>query len=528
MTSAALLLASCLALAGHDLDDVFAINQRSFHIPINIESSRRQEIRELLLFVSSDQGRTWSQTAVATPDREAFTFVAPVDGVYWFSLVIVDREGRREPPDIYQVPPGQKIVVDTVKPTVRITQAERQGDEVVVGWEIQDERPDLTTLRLEYRTADMPPLQWHPAVASPLAIGQARFRAGGQPISIRLSVQDTAKNAAVANAEIPASSTHLVSSHGNAPTSLVPGGTGTYAPPSHLADPGYQPAPPPHAPTSPPTGAYHPQVPSHAGTFGPAPHAGGSPPGQALPHDPLSGHRLVASSDYPIAPPPTPAPSAPARPRGPLPPVQLVNRTQLALDYEVARVGPSGIGRVELWMTQDDGRTWRLFADDPDLLPPLNVELPGEGVYGFSLVVQSRAGLGKKPPQPGDPPDLRVEVDLTPPAAKLFAPEPDPKQRDTLIISWSATDRNLPPNPVTLQWAERLGGSWETIGQDLPNNGRHSWKLPPNLPYRVYLRLLVRDAAHNSCAAETPEPVLVDLHEPEAKLIGISSLHPRN
>jgi hypothetical protein len=66
-------------------------------------------------------------------------------------------------------------------------------------------------------------------------------------------------------------------------------------------------------------------------------------------------------------------------------------------------------------MTRDDGRTWFKAAEDPDLQPPVQVEFPGEGVYGLTLVVRSRAGLGRQPPQPGEPPELRVEVDLTPP-----------------------------------------------------------------------------------------------------------------
>ena len=90
------------------------------------------------------------------------------------------------------------------------------------------------------------------------------------------------------------------------------------------------------------------------------------------------------------------------------------------------------------------------------------------------------------------------------------------------MISWTATDRNLSANPITLQWAQKLGSSWETIGADLPNSGRYTWQLPATLPYRVYLRLIARDTAGNTCVAETPEPVLVDLNEPEAKIVGVA------
>jgi hypothetical protein len=214
--------------------------------------------------------------------------------------------------------------------------------------------------------------------------------------------------------------------------------------------------------------------------------------------------------------------------------LQVVNTKQVTLDFRVDKVGPSGIGRVDLWITEDLGKTWRLFPPaNVDISPPiaseskadmrqLKVDLPGEGLYGFTVVVQSKAGLGKRPPVGGEPPQMRLEVDLTPPVAQLYAPEPDPNRPNALIISWTATDRNIGPRPITLQWAERKEGTWETIDKNLENTGRYSWELPANFPPRVYLRLIVQDAAGNPSTAETREPVLVDLSEPEGKIIGLT------
>lgn len=173
-------------------------------------------------------------------------------------------------------------------------------------------------------------------------------------------------------------------------------------------------------------------------------------------------------------------------------------------------------------MTRDDGRTWFKAAEDPDLQPPVQVEFPGEGVYGLTLVVRSRAGLGRQPPQPGEPPELRVEVDLTPPYAELYNVEADPQRRDCLILLWSATDKNLAANPITLKWAERESGPWQVIAAELPNTGRYVWKMPEHLPYMVYLRLEARDLAGNLAVAQTPKPILVDLQEPEVKLLDIT------
>jgi hypothetical protein len=181
---------------------------------------------------------------------------------------------------------------------------------------------------------------------------------------------------------------------------------------------------------------------------------------------------------------------------------------------------------VELWLTRNHGTSWERFADDPDVKGNTvgskyqrRLELPGEGVYGLWLVLRSRAGLGKAPPRPGDAPQMVIEVDLTPPEAQLFAPRPDPQKRDSVLLTWRAKDRNLTPNPITLEWAEQREGPWQLIKSQLPNTGAYSWKVPANLPVNVYLRVRVHDIAGNEGVDVTAEPQPVDLTEPEGRLL---------
>jgi hypothetical protein len=199
------------------------------------------------------------------------------------------------------------------------------------------------------------------------------------------------------------------------------------------------------------------------------------------------------------------------------------NSKQITLDYEVKKAGPSGIGKVDLWVTRDEGRSWNYFAEDQDRQPPMTIEVGQDGLYGFALVVQSGAGRGKSPPKSGDAPEIRVMVDTTPPSAQLYAPESDPMKKDSLILSWTASDQNPAPNPITLEWApEKKEGAWQVIQENLPNSGKYVWKLPENIPYRVYLRLKVKDLAQNVGIAETPEPVCIDLQEPQGHLLGLA------
>ncbi len=215
--------------------------------------------------------------------------------------------------------------------------------------------------------------------------------------------------------------------------------------------------------------------------------------------------------------------------RKPLPPLQYVNHPEVVLEYELTKVGPSGVGSVDLWWTRDDGLSWERYADDPTIQGTTQngrhqriVELPGDGVFGFILVVKSKAGLGKAPPRAGEAPEIRVEVDTVAPVAQLFSPAPDPQRPNALILKWFAKDNNLTNNPITLEWTEKREGPWEPIAIKIPNNGRHSWQLPDRLPVQVYMRLRVQDLAGNESAAVTSEPQMVDLSEPEGRLINVS------
>ena len=75
------------------------LNIRNFRIPIHINEPQRAKIKELILYSSTDQGATWQQAAVVPPDKEEFVFYAPADGVYWFTIQVVNPQGQREPPD---------------------------------------------------------------------------------------------------------------------------------------------------------------------------------------------------------------------------------------------------------------------------------------------------------------------------------------------------------------------------------------------------------------------------------------------
>lgn len=511
-----MLVMACLLAANPTGGDTYFINQQQIRIPISVEPARRAEIKEIHLFVSADGGKSWDQQAVASPDQDAFSFFAPKDGVYWFSVAVVNHQNQREPRDPYGAPPSQKIVIDTVKPLLRIRTAERQGDDVVVVWEVQEEFPDWATLRLEYRPAGAAANQWTPVQITGTPNGQTRFRpAVAGPLSVRMQIQDMAGSFATAETEVQGGVSSGMQLTSAPPATMPPNTTATSMSGANSV---VLPTINPDQQSLTPTAKSDVRPPTEAVPF---------TPGGPLPAASNAGStspKLVATSDpngNVVSPAAGTAPSR--QPRGPMPNMTITNNRHLTLDYEVTKVGPSGIGRVELWVTRDDGRNWEKLGENLELKPPLKVDLVAEGQYGFRLVLQSRAGRSQPAPTPGTVPELRLELDTTAPTAQLYRPEPDPKQADALILSWNATDKNLAPNPITLQWCEKLGQDWQTIVADYPNEGRYAWKLPPNVPFLVYLRLIAHDTAGNVSMAETPEPVCIDLKEPEGRLIGVGS-----
>ncbi len=600
MAGGSLALALLMLATGTSPEDVVPMNSRNFQIPIQIGPGQRDKIKELILLVSTDQGATWHEAAVVPPDKDAFVFYAPNDGLYWFNICVVDTQGNREPRDVYQSVPRQKVLVDTLKPDLRIVAANRQGDEILVSWAIQEDHPDLASLKLEYRIPDAPSWMWYRADAPKEMSGQARFRfANAGPVLVRMTVMDQAGNLGSDQKELPprsgadsqpAEAVRPVAAQSDAappapsfpPTSSDNG--------SRVSSPPYQDAPAPRpsgqapgsglagsayehmapeqptsmrqneiraaperpltsAPASPPayppTNGYNPDQNNRyqGGAGWPQAPSSGYPQGNGYSGDP--GNRNQGGTNWspatnqvyqqpntsngdtgnryqPNAGSLIPPPTARSYPEGPALPLQLTNNRQVALDYEITKKGPSGIGRIELYLTQDDGQTWQLFKEEhPDPQPPLNVILPGEGVFGLRMVVFSKAGLGGRRPKPGDLPQMRVKVDTTPPVARLDPPQGDPHRHDALLLTWQASDENLAPNPITIQWAEERAGIWQNIVKDTTNTGHFQWILPPKMPVKVYLRLIVRDLAGNVTMEETPESVLIDLQEPEGQLKGI-------
>jgi hypothetical protein len=101
-----------LAVAARDAEES-VLNTRSFMIPIHVQEDRRADIARINLFVSRDKGKKWVQVASVAPDAFSFNCQAPDDGLFWFSVQIVTKNDKKEPPTIQDAPIGLKVRIAT-------------------------------------------------------------------------------------------------------------------------------------------------------------------------------------------------------------------------------------------------------------------------------------------------------------------------------------------------------------------------------------------------------------------------------
>ena len=515
-------LALALALAAPALTDAqqaeavptLHSDSPSFRIPFNIQDpASLRQIAEVHLYVSDDRGLSWQYTGATAPDQLAFPYRAPRDGEYWFAVRTRDRQDRLYPPDLEQVQPKLKVVVDTQAPAVLVRALPRRGDRVGIFYEVQDEHLDLEkTLVVEYHIQGATANEWRQVRVDPRMRGQVSWQAGtGLPLTVRVSVGDRAGNRGVAVEEIADGIAHA---------------------PRQSTGPAAGAAPPPIEPA---VGDND----RSAGAFDGLdndPFAG--IPGRSAPSSTGSATTGAPAPPRREAEPRPPAPRAsPSRPDpqpssadGPL----IVGGARLPLSYDVQDGPAETLSAVEMWVTTDGGASWTSLGTDPDRTSPFQVDLGGDGRYGLRLVVQSQNGLGDARPTPGMPPDFEVVVDTAPPSLTLESVQLGTGDRaGTLLVAWRLEEAHPAEDPIVLSIRpDSPDAIWQQVTAPMPDLGRFEWPLPTNIPARFHLRIDARDALGNASHAETTEPITLDVPRPKGRILGldpsasIPSAHP--
>lgn len=552
-------------VAERTLPEPIRTNRGVFTIPFRLEEPQSPEAapQRVVLAVSRDLGATWRDVDDVLPSAGQFTYRATTDGEYWFRLRAVDAEGRvrgGNGPDV-------RVILNAAGPRLAARVWLGPDGEVVCRFAAFDDTLDLSSLRLDYRTASEP--TWQPIEAvgmlsreSPAhLVGEELWWAGDDPqgLTVRLTIRDQSGNTTTQQYALepsdPGVTQHALAREIGAPPL-----------------PGSEPPPPPDPPPPSPPAAVAGSGGPPAGRQAAAARSPWMPDGvdAGWSSEPARGRRtggvasvLTASRPQPPVTsglPPVqgygqPSDTGPAF-GAPLPdagggpaalaettavtsdgvrlykgmPLQVSRSRRFAWDYAIDQATVAGgLGSVELWGTQDGGITWQLVARDDDCRSPIDVTLEQAGLHGFRLELAA-AGEQVQPPRSGDLPQCWGAIDENPPTVSIrsvvASAEPSATGGDTIAISYACDDPLLEPRGSRLQFSPNPTGPWATVAEGLEPSGRYLWTPDRSVPARVYLRVEAVDAAGNIGSAVTTEPVPVGGGRPTGQLGSLRPLPP--
>jgi hypothetical protein len=202
----------------------------------------------------------------------------------------------------------------------------------------------------------------------------------------------------------------------------------------------------------------------------------------------------------------------------------MVNKKRIQFNFNISDVGPSKVKAVEVWYTVQGRGGWQKYEKEYSSEGPFEIDVDGEGRYGFTLVAVSGVGHAEARPQASDSPQVWVEVDLTPPAVQLVGIEVGTgPEKGTITIEWRATDKFLAAQPITLSYGT-AEGQWIPFASNIANSGRFVWRMPEGLPYQFPIRVDAIDQAGNVGTDKTKKDVIVDLSIPKARVIGVEGV----
>ena len=204
------------------------------------------------------------------------------------------------------------------------------------------------------------------------------------------------------------------------------------------------------------------------------------------------------------------------------------NRPRFQLTYDVEAIALADIKEVSLWMTHDGGQNWRKWGIDTDRQSPFPVEVNQPGIYGFRIVISSRDGINSRVPRGGEAADLWVRYDPNAPTIRITAvPYGRGEEAGKLVIQWQASDEQLTLRPISLAYSNAVQGPWTDIEKGLRNQGRYVWKVPPQVPELVYLRIQALDTAGNRATFTLDQPINLANLIPKGRIKGMVPLGPR-
>ncbi len=210
------------------------------------------------------------------------------------------------------------------------------------------------------------------------------------------------------------------------------------------------------------------------------------------------------------------------------PQIEYVKSSDLTVKSKLTRVTRSGVKEAILWVNDGKGG-WKedsrlkvaIESNAKDPAVDMPYKAPKDGLYGFIVLPVSGAGYKPDDPRDGDAAQWLVEVDTTPPVIeiKTIRVGPGGLNGPRVEIDWSANDKNLMPEPITLEYAKDPNSpdkDWKVIAAKIPNSSRYVWEVDDKELWKFYIRATALDKAANSARNVYKDAVMVDLEKPSA------------
>ena len=516
------------------------LNKNNIRLPIQISEGTRASLKEVQLYIKENAGSPWVLRDKVAPTQQSFAVHLPHDGEYAFTILTVDKQGNRSPADLRNEPAGLIVVIDTQAPQIELTNLGHVPEGQLIQFEVRDANLDGARVRFAFQGGDR--------------VFRALEPVAGRDNVYCIPVQAVCSGLVRASADDLAG--NIASFEGHL-SKLPRSGVVTASVPQVPLDPAGNPAPKTQVRVDVPTPlpltlaplpelvsnqkapAIQEEKPAPAPVIAPiqkAPavheasptHIAQRPDGSRGPR--LEGNTLPEPSPAVQAKGPEIVPPAPVQQASHSEPAkrQIVNNAKLFLDYQIENVGPSGVGKVGVWITRDQGKTWNKLSETDHHKKPVEVYLPGEGLFGVTLVASNGRGVAGTPPISGDTPDWCIEVDTTKPIVEISKISPAQENGEQCVyIDWTAQDKNLADAPVDLFYAATWQGPWLPIAKGLKAVGQHRWAPPVEIGPQAYVRAIARDAAGNTAVVNTLEPVPIgDQARPRAVIRGIRTATP--
>ena len=469
-------------------------NKQRFFIPYRYDAAEMKQLgaKEIRLYVSTKQGADWQQAAAVPPQKGKFEYQAPQDGEYWFAVRTLDGRNQIHPPGNI-VEPGLRVIVDTSNPKIDVELEQTVPGKLRLSWSSSDIHLDASSLKLEFIQEGDNNWKQVSVIAQPSGHTSWTIPTGGL-VAVRGSISDRAANKGTTQKQI-----QILPAQQAVPKPVTPNFSQPIATGPIAATP--------------------------VKTF--SEDSFSQPIGKRTKTPPITapGLRSIPARDdtdrIRQLPNSYPAWSHKSRPAGRH---RVVNTRRFQVGYKIEDVGPSGIGKVELFITENDGIKWYRYGEDADKRSPFLAEVPRDGKFGFALRVRSGVGLASDPPQPGEKPSIVVVVDQTAPKVVLFPiQQGQGTEMNRFQVRWNVTDANPASQAVSLSYSRQPNGPWEPITAWIEDTGSYNWKVSNSAPSKVYVRISARDAAGNVSKAVTQQPLIVDLSKPSARIVDVEA-----